>query len=113
MLRPGDAQTGNDYASVLGGVHDLRARDLFWDFVNRDVLTEQSLIAITWSKDPAELPRLAALLEAPTKGDAMKRPYASLPYAIYRAYGDAAIPVLESAFEKPATSGCRPTAPAS
>jgi hypothetical protein len=33
----------------------------------------------------------------------MQRTYASLPYAIHRAYGEAAIPVLESAIEKP---GC-------
>jgi hypothetical protein len=36
------------------------ARDLLWGFVNRDVLTEQSLIAITWFKTgrtgPASLP---------------------------------------------------------
>ena len=99
VLRTGDGQTGNNYASALGGVHDPRARDLLWDFVNRDVLTEQSLIAITWFRNPADLPRLATLLEAPAKGDAMQRTYASLPYAIHRAYGDAAIPLLESAIE--------------
>ena len=99
VLRTGDGQTGNNYASALGGVHDPRARDLLWDFVNRDVLTEQSLIAITWFRNPADLPRLATLLEAPAKGDEMQRTYASLPYAIHRAYGDAAIPLLESAIE--------------
>ena len=30
----------------------------------------------------------------------MQRTYSSLPYAIYRAYGDAALPVLESAVQK-------------
>jgi hypothetical protein len=100
VLRGGDLQTGNNYASALGGVHDPRARDLLWDFVNRNALTEQSLIAITWFKNPADLPRLATLLEAPAKGDAMQRTYSSLPYAIYRAYGDAALPVLESAIQK-------------
>lgn len=100
VLRAGDPQTGNNYASALGGVHDPRARKLLWDFVNRNVLTEQSLIAITWFKIAADLPRIAALLEAPAKGDEMQRTYASLPYAIRRAYGDAALPVLESAIQK-------------
>jgi hypothetical protein len=100
VLRGGDPQTGIDYASALGGVHDPRARDLLWDFVKRNVLTEQSLIAITWLKNPADLARLAALLEAPAKGDPMQRTYASLPYAIHRAYGDAALPALESALQK-------------
>ena len=100
VLRAGDPQTGNNYASALGGVHDPRARDLLWDFVNRNALTEQSLIAITWFKNPADLPRLATLLEAPAKGDAVQGTYFSLPYAIYRAYGDAALPVLESAIQK-------------
>ena len=100
VLRAGDPQTANNYASALGGVHDPRARDLLWDFVNRNVLTEQSLIAITWFKNPADLPRLATLLEAPAKGDAMQGTYSSLPYAIHRAYGDAALPALESAIQK-------------
>ena len=100
VLRVADPQTANNYASALGGVHDPRARDLLWEFVNRNVLTEQSLTAITWFKNPADLPRLATLLEAPAKDDAMQRTYSSLPYAIHRAYGDAALPVLESAIQK-------------
>ena len=99
-LRIGDAQTVHDYVSALGGVHDPRARDLLWNFVERDVQTDQSLIAITWFKNPADLPRLASLLEAPAKGDTLQGTYSSLPYAIHRAYGDAALPVLESAIQK-------------
>jgi hypothetical protein len=100
VLRGGDSQTGNNYARALGGVHDPRARDLLWDFVKHNVLTEQSLIAITWLKNPADLPRLAALLEAPAKDDPMQGTYSSLPYAIHRAYGDAALAVLESAIQR-------------
>jgi hypothetical protein len=102
VLRAGGSQTGNDYASALGGVHDPRARELLWSFVHRNRFTEQSLIAITWLKHPADLPRLAALLETPRRVDSMERTYASLPYAIHRAYGDAALPMLESALQ---TSG--------
>jgi hypothetical protein len=100
VLRGGDGQTKNNYASTLGGLHDPRARDVLWSFVDRNVVAEQSLIAITWFKNPEDLPRLATLLEAPAKGDPKDRTYASLPYAIRRAYGDAALPVLESAIRK-------------
>jgi hypothetical protein len=100
VLRVADAQTANNYVSALGGVRDPRAHDLLWNFANRNVLTEQSLIAITWFKNPADLPRFAMLLEAPAKGDAMQTTYSSLPYAFHRVYGDAALPVLESAIQK-------------
>ena len=100
VLRAADPQTANNYASALGGVHDPRARDLLWNFVSRNVLTEQSLIAITWFKNPSDLPRFALLLEAPAKGDALQGMYSSLPYAIHRADGDAALPLLESAIQK-------------
>jgi hypothetical protein len=101
VLREGDPQTLINYAGALGGVHDPRARDLLWDLVRRNVAAGQSLIAISWLKNPADLPRLASLLEAPaTGGDAMQGMYSSLPYAIHQAYGDAALPVLESAIQK-------------
>src|ERR1039457_6992642 len=64
VLSVGDPQTANNYASALGGVHDPRARDLLWDFVNRNVLTEQSLIVITWFTNAHARPRLRTLLQA-------------------------------------------------
>jgi hypothetical protein len=100
VLRAGDPQTLNNYAGALGGVHDPRAHDLLWDFVNRNIAAGQSLTAISWLKNPADLPRFAGLLEAPATGDAMQGTYSSLPYAVHLAYGDAALPVLESAIQK-------------
>jgi hypothetical protein len=100
VLRDGNPQTGNYYATALGSAHDPRARTVLWSFVDRNVLTEQSLTAITWSKNLADLPRLAALIESPSHGDPMQTTYGLLPYAIHRAYGDAAVPVLKLAMEK-------------
>jgi hypothetical protein len=60
VLHDGDPQTGNYYAAALGSVHDPRARTLLWSFIKRNVLTEQSLTAITWFKNPADLSPLAA-----------------------------------------------------
>jgi hypothetical protein len=99
-LHDGDPQTGNYYAAALGGVPDPRARTLLWSFIDRNVLTEQVLIAITWFRNPADLPRLAALIEGPTHGAPLQTTYASIPYAIHRAYGDAALPALEVAMQK-------------
>jgi hypothetical protein len=97
VLRDGNPQTGNNYACALGVTHDPRARELLWSLIDRNLLTEQSLIAITWQKNAADLPRLASLLEAPAKGDPKQYTFASLPYAIHNTYGDAAMPVLERA----------------
>ena len=95
-----DPQTIVDYSSQLGSVRTKSAHALLWQFVQRGLSTEQSLIAITWAKDPADLPRLAAILEAPAKGGPRDSTYSSLPYALHNAYGEAAIPVLESALAK-------------
>jgi len=100
VLRVGDSQTGIYYAEALGGVHDPRARTLLWNFVDRNVVTAESLIAITWFKNPADLPRVASLLEGPAHGDPMQTTYASIPYAIHNGFGDAALPALESAIAK-------------
>ena len=58
---------------------------------------EQSLIAITWRKDPKDLTGLVAILEAPATGDPLSGELSSLPYALRFAYGKAALPALEDA----------------
>ena len=102
ITRTGDPQTVIYYAAALGGLRDPRAGALLWDFVGRGVAREQALIAISWRKDPSDLPRLAALLEAPVTGDPLSHELASLPYALRNSYGEAALPYLESALEKSA-----------
>jgi hypothetical protein len=95
VVRVGDGQTVINFASTIGGVRSERGRRLLWDFVRRRVAYEQALIAITWSKDLKDLPRLAAILDAPATGDTMSSELSSLPYALRNGYGAAAIPVLE------------------
>jgi hypothetical protein len=77
-----------------------RSHQLLWDFVQRRVAYEQSLIAVTWRKDLKDLPRLAAILDAPATGDPLGSELSSLPYALRKAYGAAALPVLENALKK-------------
>jgi hypothetical protein len=100
VLRDRDPQTAGSYACALGVVQDPRARELLWDLSTRDQFREQALIAITWRKNPADLPRLASLLVTPNQGDDKERTYASVPYAIHNAYGESAIPALEQAVRK-------------
>jgi hypothetical protein len=63
--------------------------------VMRGIASEQSLIAITWRKNNGDLPRLGAMLTDPEDID-RSREIASIPYAIWNAYGDAAVPFLEA-----------------
>ncbi len=100
VIRVGDGQTINDFAAALGAIRDERSQQILWDFVRRRVAYEQSLIAITWRKDLNDLPRLAAILDAPATGDPLSGELSSLPYALHNAYGAAALPVLENALKK-------------
>jgi hypothetical protein len=100
VIRAGDPQTVSYYAAALGSVRDARAGTLLWDMVRRNVARGQAVIAISWRKDPRDLPRLATLLEAPVSGDPMSADLGSLPYALRNSYGDAALPYLESALAK-------------
>jgi hypothetical protein len=100
VVRIGDGQTLINFASALGGMRNERSHQLLWDFVQRRVAYEQSLIAVTWRKDLKDLPRLAAILDAPATGDPLGSELSSLPYALRKAYGAAALPVLENALKK-------------
>ncbi len=95
VVRVGDEQTVTNFASALGGMRNERAHQLLWDFVRRRVAYQQSLVAITWRKDLKDLPRLAAILDAPATGDPLSGELSSLPYALRNAYGAVALPVLE------------------
>ena len=102
IVRVGDGQAICNFASTLGAMRDERSHQILWDFVQRRVAYEQSLTAISWRKDLKDLPRLAAILDAPATGDPLSTELASLPYALHNAYGAAAAPVLENALKKSA-----------
>src|SRR5260370_21964449 len=95
-----DPENINEYAAHLGQVQDERAHDLLWDLVNRRIGDEQALIALTWRKSHTDLPRLAQLPLQPTKGDPLDSKFASLPYALHNAYGEAAIPYLDTLLDR-------------
>ena len=99
VVRVGDGQAINDFAAALGAMRDERGHQILWDFVRRRVAYEQSLIAIPWRKDLKDLPRLAAILDAPATGDPLSTELSSLPYSLHKAYGAAALPVLENALK--------------
>jgi hypothetical protein len=100
VVRIGGQETVNDFAVALGALHGEPSRDALWDFVERRVALGQSLIAITWHKDPRDLPRLGALMEASVTGDPLSGSFSSLPNALRTAYGEAALPYFESALKK-------------
>lgn len=100
LIQAGDGQTMNNFAVTLGVMRDERSHQILWDFVRRRVAYEQCLIVIPWRKDPKDLSRLAAILDAPVTGDPLSTELSSLPYALRYAYGAAALPALENALEK-------------
>jgi hypothetical protein len=57
-----DAQTIDDFVSVLGRIHNERVHDVLWSLADRHTGTEQALIAIASQNDPKDFPRLAVLL---------------------------------------------------
>ncbi len=99
IAKIGDPQIASDLAVTLSAVRNERARDVLWSFVERGIAREQSLIAITWRKDPLDLPRLGSLLTAHVTGDPLNRELSSLPNALRNSYGDAALPFLEGGLQ--------------
>ena len=94
-----DPEHVNDFIASLGVVRDPRVHALLWDLVKRGIGSEQALIALSWQKAPEDLPKLAQLALQPANGQTLEHTFASLPYALHRAFGDAAIPYLESMLE--------------
>jgi hypothetical protein len=99
VISVGDSQTITNFAAALGAMRDERGHQILWDFVRRRVAYDQSLIAIPWRKDLKDLPRLAAILDEPATGDPLSAELSSLPYSLHKAYGAAALPVLENALK--------------
>jgi hypothetical protein len=60
------------------------------------VAAEQAMIALTWRKDASDLPKLAGMALEPRKNGRPDSELSSIPYALHRAYGDAAVPYLEN-----------------
>lgn len=92
-------QTVNSLVVALGQLHGEASRNALWDFIELRVAFGQSLIAITWRKDTRDLALLGPMLESPVTGDPLSGEFSSLPYALSRAYGAAAVPYLESAMK--------------
>jgi hypothetical protein len=99
-LERADAQTINDFISVLGQIRDSRVHDLLWSLAGRPTGTEQALIAITWQKDAKDLPRLAEWLTAVPADAEPGQTWFGVPNAMRAQFGDAALPWLRIVLEK-------------
>jgi hypothetical protein len=93
----GDA-VARTLATYLPGIKSPASRAQLWQQAARGSSErEQALIALTWIADPVDLSRIGDLLVQPGNVDPRGTDLASLPYALVRAYGDAAIPYLQRA----------------
>lgn len=98
VIASGDTEVVQQLAEYLGSMSSPQAHDLLQHVAERtDSAGEQARIALTWHPDPADLPRLAALLTKPGDPDLRGTDRSSLPYSLVRGYGDAALPYLERA----------------
>jgi hypothetical protein len=98
VIAGGDPDAVHELAVYLGSMSSPRAHELLQRIAERtDSPGEQARIALTWHPEPADLPRLAALLTTPGDPDPRGTDRSSLPYSLVRGYGDAALPYLEQA----------------
>jgi hypothetical protein len=92
-----DRENANEYVAGLGEVISESAHDKLWEIVNRGGLGRgQALIALTWQNSITDLGKLTQLaLESGSRYE-----FASVPYALHHAYGQAAIPYLKMLLER-------------
>jgi hypothetical protein len=94
--RPGPV--AHALAEYLPNIKSPASRVQLWQQVERGASDrEQAIIALTWIADPVDLNRLGDLLVQPGNADSRGTDLSTLPYALVRAYGDAAIPYLQRA----------------
>ena len=100
-ILPMDPEKTNQFVADLGQLRDEASHDLLWDLVNRRRQGYgQALIAIAWRKSPPDLPKLAQLALQSANGHDREYEFSSLPYALHNAFGDAAIPYLDTMLER-------------
>jgi hypothetical protein len=100
IVTAGDVETVNRYSMAVSMVKDDRAGAVLWDLVNRDPGEGQAVIALTWRKVPADLPKLAQFALRHVRGSNQDEGVSSLPYVMHQAYGDDALPHLERILER-------------
>jgi hypothetical protein len=98
IIADGNSSATQQLAIYLGGIKTDRSRQLLTLIALRPGTEgEQARTALTWIGDPHDLPRLAESMTEPGDPDKYGRDRSSLPYSLVYAYGDQAIPYLESA----------------
>lgn len=95
-----DAQTVNDFISVMGQLKDEHVHDVLWSLADRHTGAEQALIAIAWQKNAKDLPKLAAYLTAVPADARRGQAFSGLPNAMRAQFGDAALPWLRTVLAK-------------
>jgi hypothetical protein len=98
IIADGNSSATQQLAIYLGGIKTDRSRQLLTLIALRPGTEgEQARTALTWIGDPHDLRRLAESMTEPGDPDKYGRDRSSLPYSLVYAYGDQAIPYLESA----------------
>ena len=77
-----EEQVATEYAVMLGALKTRRAVHILRTFVDRGLAESQSLSAIGWLKDPADLPKIARMLFTPAGGQPPRRRLTGLPNSL-------------------------------
>jgi hypothetical protein len=81
-------------ANFLGQTRPPVGRTLLWKLADARLSTEQSLICITWYRDPSDLPRLAAMVREYNPSDPHGYQHSAIVDHMWTEYGSAARPFL-------------------
>ena len=81
-------------ATFLGSTRPPASRALLWKLIDAGLATEQSLICITWIRDPADLPRIAAIVKQDNRSDPHGYEHSSVVMHMQTQYGTMARPYL-------------------
>lgn len=81
-------------ADIVGAMQVPGGRTLLWKLIEANLAVEQSMICVAWYKDPADLPRLAAILSQYDSADPHGYKHSGVVGDLERQFGNAARPYL-------------------
>jgi hypothetical protein len=95
VLEQRNERAAADLVQFLSQTKTPEAHEQIWRFVTAHLAEEQSLICITWVKDPSDLPRITALLTTYDEADPAGSRKSSVLYGM-KGYGAAAQPYMRT-----------------
>ncbi len=110
MVKNPDPEIAGPYTALVGSFQTPRSHEVLWKMTANDRALAQALIALTWFKDPADLSRITRFLQARYPDEDFARNLTGMCSTLHSAYGDVAMPYVESVVDNsphnPIRLGC-------